>query len=1574
MVSRYILWEKDPSHLPFADSGTPLLRDAFAALARGRTELSEFSRDTLLAVRQHLADTGMGAEIVLHVVDGIPTLRVASTTPMKEFELSVRSSNCFKAASIETLEDLLDWSPDRLMKLPNFGRKCLDETALLLERLGYGYLEEKRFLRPFQNGLRLKHESAPLACLLDVRELAPAEVVERFSACGWRIVADCATHSARELATMTGMNEAVAAAFQQTLDRLCVRFPVTLPMWFLQHTDSLQSAFQVELEELSAGMTLGQAAAACTKIAVPAKSLQEEFLRLIPSRYNERKRAIVVSLFGLGGEEAATLDEVAVKQVPPMTRERVRQLALPVIDALQEEGRSWPQLVRAVESLQAAAPCLVETAHESLLKQCILESQMSVAAIIRLAQRAGLKVDLEVNGNWLVLLGTTKLLDSLLQAAAKLSSRWGIAYWPAVLASFEKEIPSELTDLLEGVVWLDEAKQYALVPARENSLANRLARILKITPRLRLTEAYQGATRDSRMMNTPLPEEYFGAFCRVWSWCSVEGEEVVAGQGMPSSEVSSDDLLVLILREMGRPARRRELTQEALKHGLKPDAITHALSYSNVIASANGFFAVIGDGSLAEFADGRLQPEPEPLLRTPELVALAQARNGNRLVPDERDPRFAALLMAAVEMRLTALALQPPWSVGELGLSVQDRDSLIAWGRTADWNPAENNGFYELVTKEKVRKSTALGLAFLMFAVEAVRRSEDIGSVWPAIEASLGEAQCKSFLARTGMPKQMLRESVEAACRTFGMRHSFEDVGEVWVRTLGLQFGLQCGHVRRLSKLLSSPDSLKPTAITLLLDETGSNGSESFRQAWRILQDVRRGRLSGTEALARFAANPWLGQFGSEELLRQCRSAEEVHTREHIRGDLPYQYFEPPILAWEGTEPVLEYRLNSLAPAWRISDVLTLLVEDPYRRERLVIAEGRWALREGAVQVRLTQLERPGFRFRLMHGKEAITDDWLEAGAQLDQPFVFFRGSGAMVPHPDDVAVSEELVLLHAASTRLAGLAPGARFQMVLRGAFRLTRLRAGEVAHVILLAATGDTIWSYPQPEAPSLPNTQLCLSVRGGPWGAQVSITLPAIPFVAQSLRLNSGEVLPLLSEGSGAKVRMSPGLAVAEVGYLRGLAGVERRSIHVELRHSGESFGAALEADTGWQTLDGSATLDAAVLRTQRLRAQVVGPEQDVCWMEGSRPLSGLQRWGTTINDVHGLGEELKVVRGTYNVSQLQVFAASAVIDSGFLRSVQSSPAEVWNAALPFEDGFGPEHALWVWEEGRPLPFKVQREHIEKTGFSLRWRYPDVGRVVGWAFSVNGARLGSVMIEDRMRALNGQLNDAPWIDLARWLRWWHAPVHHPTIRSAIAAQVRQTPIATIKAWMMPAGAGMVFDELRNEAWAAAARKFLWRWRPDPTQAADLVISTGIWSGNIEQDSVQTPSVDSIESLARVSPWLLACAVEQSLPVIFPYPKSQLAVLLKLMLKTIDPNSVDVGFRLNDLYDRYARGESRLDGNFIAKTLVSAAKAMAHGQKITDVEENNLRIGLHSTGLRQLLTVALLRDLVGRWERGQA
>ena len=64
--------------------------------------------------------------------------------PIEELELSVRSYNCLKRASIQTVEDLTKKSQADMMKIKNLGKKSLDEVTNKLIALGlnFKYLDE----------------------------------------------------------------------------------------------------------------------------------------------------------------------------------------------------------------------------------------------------------------------------------------------------------------------------------------------------------------------------------------------------------------------------------------------------------------------------------------------------------------------------------------------------------------------------------------------------------------------------------------------------------------------------------------------------------------------------------------------------------------------------------------------------------------------------------------------------------------------------------------------------------------------------------------------------------------------------------------------------------------------------------------------------------------------------------------------------------------------------------------------------------------------------------------------------------------------------------------------------------------------------------------------------------------------------------------------------------------------------------------------------------------------------------------------------------------------------------------
>ncbi len=64
-----------------------------------------------------------------------------------ELELSVRSSNCLRAANIQTIKDLVTKSESEMLKYRNFGRKSLNEISAILEEMEMSFgMDISRFV------------------------------------------------------------------------------------------------------------------------------------------------------------------------------------------------------------------------------------------------------------------------------------------------------------------------------------------------------------------------------------------------------------------------------------------------------------------------------------------------------------------------------------------------------------------------------------------------------------------------------------------------------------------------------------------------------------------------------------------------------------------------------------------------------------------------------------------------------------------------------------------------------------------------------------------------------------------------------------------------------------------------------------------------------------------------------------------------------------------------------------------------------------------------------------------------------------------------------------------------------------------------------------------------------------------------------------------------------------------------------------------------------------------------------------------------------------------------------------
>jgi len=62
---------------------------------------------------------------------------------IEELDLSVRAFNCLKRAGVNTVQDLVDKSPEEMMKVRNLGKKSLEEVISKLEFLGFNLSAEE---------------------------------------------------------------------------------------------------------------------------------------------------------------------------------------------------------------------------------------------------------------------------------------------------------------------------------------------------------------------------------------------------------------------------------------------------------------------------------------------------------------------------------------------------------------------------------------------------------------------------------------------------------------------------------------------------------------------------------------------------------------------------------------------------------------------------------------------------------------------------------------------------------------------------------------------------------------------------------------------------------------------------------------------------------------------------------------------------------------------------------------------------------------------------------------------------------------------------------------------------------------------------------------------------------------------------------------------------------------------------------------------------------------------------------------------------------------------------------------
>ncbi|MBQ4155709.1 MAG: DNA-directed RNA polymerase subunit alpha [Clostridia bacterium] len=114
-------------------NGTISATEAIALAAKVLTEHLNLFVD--------LSDAATNSDIMVERDDNAKEKVLEMT--IEELDLSVRSFNCLKRASINTVEDLIMKSEEDMMKVRNLGRKSLEEVINKLDSLGFGLRKDE---------------------------------------------------------------------------------------------------------------------------------------------------------------------------------------------------------------------------------------------------------------------------------------------------------------------------------------------------------------------------------------------------------------------------------------------------------------------------------------------------------------------------------------------------------------------------------------------------------------------------------------------------------------------------------------------------------------------------------------------------------------------------------------------------------------------------------------------------------------------------------------------------------------------------------------------------------------------------------------------------------------------------------------------------------------------------------------------------------------------------------------------------------------------------------------------------------------------------------------------------------------------------------------------------------------------------------------------------------------------------------------------------------------------------------------------------------------------------------------
>jgi hypothetical protein len=280
----------------------------------------------------------------------------------------------------------------------------------------------------------------------------------------------------------------------------------------------------------------------------------------------------------------------------------VRQLENRVKRHLEGGARPLPLTEAALHILRACAPAPRPDIGRTLVEHGISARPFDPAGVITAATLGGLRVDvLELDG-LIVSKAGAAVPERALSLARTLVARQGATTVGQLTRRLEGSglSPTALRGLLEHrgeVTWLDDRREWLVVPVRSNRAWTGLRKMLSIARSLSLADVDGGLRRSARPVT--LPRTILRAMCETLDWIAIDrkADAVTATVPLDPARTLSplERELIRIFRTEGPVLAFTRAVQLAVEAGLNPTSAGLYLTRTPVLQTvARGRYAVRG--------------------------------------------------------------------------------------------------------------------------------------------------------------------------------------------------------------------------------------------------------------------------------------------------------------------------------------------------------------------------------------------------------------------------------------------------------------------------------------------------------------------------------------------------------------------------------------------------------------------------------------------------------------------------------------------------------------------------------------------------------------------------------------------------------------------------------------------------------------------------------------------------------------------------------------------------------------------------------------------------------------------